>query len=127
MSLYPSVSSSLSYVSSYFQQLSTEASIKKHMVLNWAHLFSHFRKYHFYHFCNSTNLKPLNAKMNWGIFFYIKVQVVPHSKHIPPPLQTSIKVMLRHNRCLFWDPHETHKCNTRADCNIFFNVKPGSP
>jgi hypothetical protein len=68
-------------------------------------------------------LEHLNIKVN---LTYLKTQSVPHTKHIPSPLQIqSANFAYQNIRGLFSDPHKTHDIFYSAEQNVAVrNVRP---
>ena len=71
--------------------------------------------------CSQIHTKHINTLCGQNVELYIKTQSVPRSKHTPSRLKKnqSVNTVYRKNRCLFSDPHKTHKYTVRAESKTF--------
>jgi hypothetical protein len=75
--------------------------------------------------CSQIHTKHINTQcgqnvglLNVNLAIY-KIQYVPRSKHTPSRLQNqSVKAVQGNNRCLFSDPHKTHKNLCRQNVQL---------
>jgi len=50
---------------------------------------------------------------------YLKIEIVPRSEHHLGCKHQSVNVVQGNNRCLFWNPHKTHKYTMWEGLGIF--------
>jgi hypothetical protein len=64
--------------------------------------------------CSAIHTKHINTLCGQNV--YLKTQSVPRSKHTLSSYKNqSVNFLYGNNRCLFWDPHKTHKHSVWAE------------
>jgi hypothetical protein len=68
--------------------------------------------------CSEIHTKHINTLWGQKVELYLKILSVPRSKQSLGYKNQSVNAVQGNNRCLFCDPHKTHKHTVWAECRI---------